>query len=112
MRKRLRRAAALALAAAALLALSGCASSQEERRGLDGGETSVILATSGEPLRFYALSEEGCAGDDNLVLSNVYDCLTFLGDLRGRAVLHLPPAPGRQVPQRPGDDGRGREVHL
>lgn len=78
MRKRLRRAAALALAAAALLALSGCASSQEERRGLDGGETSVILATSGEPLRFYALSEEGCAGDDNLVLSNVYDCLTFL----------------------------------
>ena len=78
MRKRLRRAAALALAAAALLALSGCASSQEERRGLDGGETSVVLATSGEPLRFYALSEEGCAGDDNLVLSNVYDCLTFL----------------------------------
>ena len=45
MRKRLRRAAALALAAAALLALSGCASGQEERRGLDGGETSVILAT-------------------------------------------------------------------
>ena len=77
MRKRLRRAAALALVAV-LLALSGCASGQEERRGLDGGETSVVLATSGEPLRFYALSEEGCAGDDNLVLSNVYDCLTFL----------------------------------
>lgn len=75
--KRSRRAAALLLAGA-LLALSGCASTQEERRGLDGGETSVILATSGEPLRFYALSEEGCAGDDNLVLSNVYDCLTFL----------------------------------
>ena len=35
MRKRLRRAAALALAAV-LLALSGCASGQEERRGLDG----------------------------------------------------------------------------
>ena len=39
---------------------------------------SVILATSGEPTRYYALSDEGCAGDDNLVLSNVYDCLTFL----------------------------------
>lgn len=74
---RLRRAAAL-FAAVLLLALSGCAAGQEARRGLTGEETSVVLATSGEPLRFYALSDEGCAGDDNLVLSNVYDCLTFL----------------------------------
>ena len=48
MRKRLRRAAALALAAV-LLALSGCASGQEERRGLDGGETSVVLTTGRRP---------------------------------------------------------------
>ena len=75
--RRMQRALTLLLAAA-LLALSGCASTQEQRRGTDGGETSVILATSGEPFRFYALSDEGCAGDDNLVLSNVYDCLTFL----------------------------------
>ena len=66
------------LAAALLLGLSGCASGQEDRKGKDGGPSSVILATSGEPYRFYALSDEGCAGDDNLVLSNVYDCLTFL----------------------------------
>ena len=66
------------LAAALLLGLSGCASGQEDRKGRDGGPSSVILATSGEPYRFYALSDEGCAGDDNLVLSNVYDCLTFL----------------------------------
>ena len=75
--RRMQRALTLLLAAA-LLALSGCASTQEQRRGTDGGKTSVILATSGEPFRFYALSDEGCAGDDNLVLSNVYDCLTFL----------------------------------
>lgn len=41
-------------------------------------KTSATLATAGEPLKFYALSPQGCNGDDNLVLSNVYDCLTFL----------------------------------
>ena len=46
--------------------------------GCKSDQGSVILATSGEPTRYYALSDEGCAGDDNLVLSNVYDCLTFL----------------------------------
>ena len=78
------------LAAALLLGLSGCASGQEDRKGRDGGPSSVILATSGEPYRFYALSDEGCAGDDNLVLSNVYDCLTFL-----EADGSISPGPGR-----------------
>ena len=75
---RIYKPAALLLLAALLFSLPGCASGQEARKGTDGGGSSVILATSGEPYRFYALSEEGCAGDDNLVLSNVYDCLTFL----------------------------------
>lgn len=39
---------------------------------------SVTLVVSGNPYRFYALSETGCGGDDNLVLSNVYDCLLCL----------------------------------
>lgn len=39
---------------------------------------TVILATSGEPYRFFAQSSASCSGDDNLVLSNVYDCLLFL----------------------------------
>lgn len=39
---------------------------------------SVVLATSGEPYRFMAQSSQSCSGDDNLVLSNIYDCLLFL----------------------------------
>lgn len=39
---------------------------------------SVTLAIAGDPYRFFALSPKGCGGDDNLVLSNVYDCLLFL----------------------------------
>ena len=39
---------------------------------------SVTLVVSGNPYRFYALSPTGCGGDDNLVLSNVYDCLLCL----------------------------------
>lgn len=42
------------------------------------GKDSVVLATSGEPIRFMAQSSQSCSGDDNLVLSNVYDCLLFL----------------------------------
>ena len=70
----IKRILTLLLAAVLALALTGCDSGS---RNADDG-TSVILATSGEPYHFYALSDEGCAGDDNLVLSNVYDCLTFL----------------------------------
>lgn len=45
-----------------------------------GGETkdTVILATSGEPYRFFAQGSQSCGGDDNLILSNLYDCLLFL----------------------------------
>ena len=39
---------------------------------------SVTLVVAGNPYRFYALSAKGCGGDDNLVLSNVYDCLLAL----------------------------------
>ena len=39
---------------------------------------TVILATSGEPYRFYAQGSRSCGGDDNVVLSNIYDCLLFL----------------------------------
>ncbi|MFA6935246.1 MAG: ABC transporter substrate-binding protein [Sphaerochaetaceae bacterium] len=39
---------------------------------------SATLVVAGNPYRFFALSPKGCGGDDNLVLSNVYDCLLCL----------------------------------
>ena len=42
------------------------------------GKDTIILATSGEPYRFFAQGSQSCGGDDNLVLSNLYDCLLFL----------------------------------
>ncbi len=36
---------------------------------------SIVIATSGEPYRFFPQSSGGCGGDDNLVLCNLYDCL-------------------------------------
>lgn len=39
---------------------------------------TAILATSDEPYRFMAQSKQSCSGADNLVLSNVYDCLLRL----------------------------------
>lgn len=39
---------------------------------------SVTLVVAGNPYRFFALSARGCGGDDNLVLSNIYDCLLCL----------------------------------
>jgi len=39
---------------------------------------SAIIATSDEPYRFFAQSKQSCSGADNLVLSNVYDCLLRL----------------------------------
>ena len=73
---------AVMLAAALLLVMAGCSpvgnSEGENQSSIRAENSAVILATSGEPTRYYALSDEGCGGDDNLVLSNVYDCLTFL----------------------------------
>ncbi len=39
---------------------------------------TAVLATSDEPYRFFAQSKQSCSGADNLVLSNVYDCLLRL----------------------------------
>lgn len=94
-RKQRPRFLALLLTVIMLLTVAGCGSSKgDQQDSMDttdatdtnpastgegvNAKTSVTLATSGEPYRFFALSDEGCAGDDNLVLSNVYDCLTFL----------------------------------
>ena len=58
---------------------SGTPSTAPDSQG--GGteaKDSVVLATAGEPIRFMAQSSQSCGGDDNLVLSNVYDCLLFL----------------------------------
>lgn len=49
---------------------------QETESG--GTKDTIVLATSGEPYRFYAQGSQSCAGDDNLALSNIYDCLLFL----------------------------------
>ena len=83
MRKKLgKRSISLLLTGVLFIGLAGCSVTEQSegknRMASRAKERSVILATSGEPTRFYALSDEGCAGDDNLVLSNVYDCLTFL----------------------------------
>ena len=76
------RGISLLLIGALLLGLAGCSTAGKtegkNQSAVRADQGSVILATSGEPTRYYALSDEGCAGDDNLVLSNVYDCLTFL----------------------------------
>ena len=39
---------------------------------------TAILASSDEPYRFFAQSKQSCSGADNLVLSNVYECLLRL----------------------------------
>ena len=39
---------------------------------------TVVLATSGEPYRFFPQGSASSSGDDCLVLSNVYDCLLQL----------------------------------
>ena len=85
------------LATVMLLGISACGpqepassanagNTQSSAPGSQGGQSSmpvqakdsVVLATSGEPIRFMAQSSQSCSGDDNLVLSNVYDCLLFL----------------------------------
>lgn len=39
---------------------------------------TAVVATSEEPYRFFAQSKQSCSGADNMVLSNVYDCLLRL----------------------------------
>ena len=40
----------------------------EETSATTEAKDTVILATSGEPYRFYAQGSKSCGGDDNLVL--------------------------------------------
>ena len=84
----MKRILALLLILAMAVSFAACSSTTEPPANADADapaqtagtakKNSAILATAGEPYLFYALSEKGCSGDDNLVLSNVYDCLTFL----------------------------------
>lgn len=87
----MKRLSALLLAMALTLSLCACGGSNTTPAGSSPGagnssgsasptvaKDTAILATSGEPYRFFAQSSSSCGGDDNLVLSNVYDCLLFL----------------------------------
>lgn len=100
--KRMKKVTTMIIAASMLLGLCACGSGEadnssqgetaapaaqetdapEENTAQEttGGETkdTIVLATSGEPYRFYAQGSQSCAGDDNLALSNIYDCLLFL----------------------------------
>ena len=62
----------------ALIAFSVFAGGSSEATASVQDKDSVTLVVSGNPYRFYALSDTGCGGDDNLVLSNIYDCLLCL----------------------------------
>ena len=57
-----------------ILTFSACASKDTQEVKKD----SLVIATSGEPYRFFPQSKGGCGGDDNLVLCNIYDCLLRL----------------------------------
>ncbi len=99
--KRMKKVTAMLITASMLFGLCACGDSSADNAG-QGAETqtpaqesaadetgsaaeaaagtkdTVILATSGEPYRFFAQGSQSCAGDDNLALSNIYDCLLFL----------------------------------
>ncbi len=61
-----------------LIAFSAFAGGSSEQAAAPVDKDSVTLVVAGNPYRFYALSDTGCGGDDNLVLSNIYDCLLCL----------------------------------
>lgn len=83
------------VAAMSLSLLAGCGGQQEAPAKEAPGKATVeektpaapqngekkdtaILATSGEPTRFYPCGPEGSNGNDYLVLNNIYDTLVFL----------------------------------
>ena len=94
--KRMKKVTAMLITASMLFGLCACGDSSADNAG-QGAETqtpaqesaadetgsaaeaaagtkdTVILATSGEPYRFFAQGSQSCAGDDNLALSNIYD---------------------------------------
>ena len=63
---------------ALLLAVLMLAALAVPTAGAADDRDTAILATSDEPYRFFAQSKQSCSGADNLVLSNVYDCLLRL----------------------------------
>lgn len=63
---------------ALLIAQSVFANGSSEKAQSSEKKDSVTLVVAGNPYRFFALSARGCGGDDNLVLSNIYDCLLAL----------------------------------
>lgn len=94
MKKNIRRLLVMTLVVAMSLALlTGCGGQKEEAAPEEQKETAAeekhaeteatakdtaILATGGEPTRFYPCGPEGSNGNDYLVLNNVYDTLVFL----------------------------------
>lgn len=90
MKKNLCKALAVLLAAATSFALlTSCGKTASPPSGTSPvtpsagstgstGKDSAILATSGEPTRFFPSGSEGSNGNDYLVLNNIYDTLVFL----------------------------------
>lgn len=85
MKKNMRKILAMLMASTLPFALlTGCGGSKSSQPSAESGapsqsgKDSVILATSGEPTRFFPCGSEGSNGNDYLVLNNIYDTLVFL----------------------------------
>lgn len=81
----MRKSLTLVLAGAiSLTLLAGCGGGGSPSETISSGSTapiqkdSAILATSGEPTRFFPCGADGSNGNDYLVLNNIYDTLVFL----------------------------------
>ena len=85
MKMNMRKSLTLVLAGAiSLTLLAGCGGGGSPSETISSGSTapiqkdSAILATSGEPTRFFPCGADGSNGNDYLVLNNIYDTLVFL----------------------------------
>ena len=74
----MKKALVLLLAIMMVIPLFANGNSETTATSASAKKDAVTLVVAGNPYRFYALSAKGCGGDDNLVLSNVYDCLLCL----------------------------------
>lgn len=88
----MKKISAFVLAIAMIVGLSACGGKTEPEQSkapVEAAQSSepnvapvakdtVVLATSGEPYRFFPQGSASSSGDDCLVLSNVYDCLLQL----------------------------------
>ena len=80
--------ALLSAASLSLVLLAGCGGGDTTSSGNPSPDStasadtatkdSAILATSGEPTRFFPCGADGSNGNDYLVLNNIYDTLVFL----------------------------------